>query len=140
FPVSVPTKPEDSSRGLEQLSPAAQDLLSQLLERQPGLRPPVAAVIHHPWLAAAAAEELSEATSFARASFSWASPPFCLQGVREAARLRRLALLAVAKELEDQDALSFSRVFRVLEAECGGPLTLQALENRRPLQNAGRHE
>jgi len=107
--------------GGNKLSSQAVDLLQQLLRLKPEKRPTAAAIARHPWLEIAAHEDLAEAATFMIPRFS------DLTVTMEATSLRRLFLLAVARQLEDADCHPFHCLFRAMEAQCRGPLTEQAM-------------
>ncbi|CAL1147725.1 unnamed protein product [Cladocopium goreaui] len=104
------------------LSTLAIDLLKELLRLKPEKRPSAAAIARHPWLEIAARDDLAEAATFM-------IPRFIsdLNVIMEATSLRRLFLLAVARQAEDEDCYPFPCLFRALEAQCRGPLTQKAM-------------
>lgn len=98
-----------------QLSAPAKDVLAQLLRQEPSRRPPVDALLRHSWVAGPAA------------------PTSSLRGVGRFAassRLRRLSLLAVAREVSDADAAQARCVFLELQRQAGA-LTRSGLEKIR---------
>lgn len=101
------------------VSPAGRDLLGQLLRYEPSRRPTVTVAMKHAWLHAALnPSKLDMVVSMPAAIRSFASSP----------GLRRLALTAAARELDDCDLQYVRTLFQSLELECDGALTRQALE------------
>lgn len=106
------------------ISAHGRDLLGQLLNPDPAQRPPVTHVLRHPWLVQA----VSRSGSFGL--------PAAISSYARAAELRRLALAAAAREVDDCELKSLRAAFQELELECGGSLTRAALE--RAAQQTGR--
>lgn len=101
------------------VSPTGRDLLGQLLRQDPAQRPTVTAALKHPWLAAASKwNTLEMATGI----------PAAVRAVSSMSDLRRLALIAAAREIDDRDACGVRKLFQTLELECDGALTRSALE------------
>lgn len=101
------------------VSAAGRDLLGQLLRYDPSRRPTVTVAMKHAWLHAALNPgKLEMVVPMPAAIRSFASSP----------GLRRLALTAAARELDDCDLQYVRALFQSLELECDGALTRQALE------------
>lgn len=101
------------------VSVQGRQILAQLLRKEPTQRPTVTVALKHPWLATAFTYGREEVVrSFPVAIWSFANSP----------GLRRLALLAVAREAEDADVGNVRRLFQLLQLECDGALTRPALE------------
>lgn len=101
------------------VSPHGRQLLGQLLRQEPTQRPTVTVAMKHPWLASAFACGRDEPVR---------SMPTAVRAFASSPGLRRLALLAAAREAEDCEVGSVRRLFQVLELECDGALSRQALE------------
>jgi len=93
------------------------DLLAQLLRVQPARRPRVATALRHPWLAVATTSPPS------LAEMHLASRAFASNS-----ELRKLALLAAAREVSDLDATALRSLWRSLELHCAGNLTRESLQ------------
>jgi len=104
-------------------SKECRELLGLLLRQRPGHRPTAAQALQHPWAAAAAQAtvQLPEllVNRFSPAVHAYASAPV----------LRRIALLAVAREVQDTDASSLRRLMQILTLRCEGDITRAALES-----------
>eukprot|EP00927_Polykrikos_kofoidii_P043084 TRINITY_DN3714_c0_g1_i1.p1 TRINITY_DN3714_c0_g1~~TRINITY_DN3714_c0_g1_i1.p1 ORF type:complete len:619 (+),score=99.00 TRINITY_DN3714_c0_g1_i1:123-1979(+) len=108
-----------SLRCWSRISATGRDLLGQLLRQEPAHRPTVTAALKHPWLAAAAKWSSAELAT---------GIPSAVRSLATMSDLRRLALAAVAREVDDCDVASVRKLFQTLELECDGALTRPALE------------
>lgn len=100
-------------------------MLGQLLHQSPCARPSVTKLLNHPWLAVGVSAVSVDLIRSMPAAVNEFSSGFAL---------RRLALVAAARETDDVELSSLRSFFQQLEQECEGMLTRQALENamRRP--------
>jgi len=100
----------------------ARDLLKSLLHYKPASRLSSTAAMKHPWLLIASNAELySTATNIPDAIRSFSS----MQG------LRRLVLVAAAREIDDREVAALRSLFQKLQHESDGsicPVALQELE------------
>lgn len=105
----------------EKVSSQAKHLLALLLKQDPRLRPSAAVALRHPWLQMASSQHVQNLCR---------SMPLRLEIFTEAVQLRRLALAAAARELDDGLPGSHvaRRLFQDLELQCGGDVTQAALE------------
>lgn len=95
-------------------SPHARDLLQSLLHYKPVHRLSSTTTMKHPWLLIASNAELySTAFSIPEAIKSFAS----LQG------LRRIVLIAAAREIDDREVSVVRSVFQKLQNECDGSIS-----------------
>lgn len=107
------------------VSTAGRDLLGQLLRYEPARRPTVTVAMKHPWLATAVnPSKLDMVLAMPGAVRSFAASP----------GLRRLALAAAGREMDDCDLHYVRALFQALELECDGALTRPALERAAWLQ------
>jgi calcium-dependent protein kinase len=103
----------------KRLSAQARDILAQLLRFEPARRPLVTVMLKHPWLSGALDEgKLAMVLPMPGAVRAFAKSP----------GLRRLALAAAAREVDDCDLHYVRCLFQSLELECDGGLTRLALE------------
>lgn len=116
--VDLPQQEYFSNSCFSQVSSDGLDLLSSLLRKEPLDRPNVTAALAHPWLRAAHYDHPQMMEFFPRAMKRWNGCP----------RLRHLALVVAAREVDDRDFAMLRRLFHALELECGGALTKSALE------------
>lgn len=117
--VELPPQVYFSNPCFSKVSREGIDLLGLLLRKSPQERPAVNAALSHPWIAAVTRVEspwLGQMASVA------------MQPWQSSVRLRHLALVAAAREVNDEDACVLRRLFQALELECGGALTRPALE------------
>jgi len=110
------------------LSPHGKNLLAQLLRYEPAQRPTVTVALKHPWLAIAS--RTSADTMLVH------TMPGAVRSYASSIGLRRLALAAAAREVDDQDLGQVRALFQSLELECDGALTRPALERAAWLQGA----
>lgn len=100
-------------------SEQARDLMAKLLHFHPASRLTAIAALRHPWvsraISGAESEELCQGLPEAVALYS--SFP----------ALRRLILVAAAREIDDCDIYAVRKLFQTLELECDGVLTRAAL-------------
>lgn len=101
------------------VSASGRQLLGQLLRREPTQRPTVTVAMKHPWLAPVFSYERGEPIR---------SMPLAVRSFASSPGLRRLALVAAAREADDSDIANVRRLFQLLELECDGSLSRQALE------------
>lgn len=103
----------------QRFSSPAKHLLSRLLHFDPQHRITATAALRHPWLAPmSTGEDSILCDGIPEAIFTFASFP----------GLRRLVLVAAAREVDDRDILTVRKLFVRLELECEGVLTRPALE------------
>jgi hypothetical protein len=101
------------------VSSMGRDLLGQMLRYEPARRPTVTVAMKHPWLQAALNPgKLDMVAAMPNAVRSFAASP----------GLRRLALAAAAREMDDCDLQYIRALFQALELECDGALTRPVLE------------
>lgn len=101
------------------VSGAGRDLLGQLLRYDPARRPTVTVAMKHPWLnAALCTGKLDMVHPVSGAVRVFAASP----------GMRRLALAAAAREIDDCDLQYMRALFQCLELECDGALTRAALD------------
>lgn len=99
-------------------SSKARDLLARLLHFQPARRLNTTQALRHAWLAAASdVGDLELVNGIPEAIRSYASFP----------GLRRLVLVAAAREIDDRDIYPIRRLFQKLSLECDGVLNKSAL-------------
>lgn len=99
-------------------SPAAKDLMMNLLHFRPQHRISSTQAMKHPWLLVAPNVQLySTALNFPDAIRAFAS----LQG------LRRLVLVAAAREMDDRDVCIIRSLFQRLQNQCEGNISRAAL-------------
>lgn len=98
------------------VSPVVLDFLGRLLQREPHHRPTVWTALKHPWLTV---RELGPHSPL----------PHAVRLFSQAPCLRRLALAAAAREIDDTDLFHLRAVYRILELECGGQLTRMSLDS-----------
>lgn len=118
--IEVPPRVYFSNPCFGKVSPQGIDLLASLLRKDPLERPAVTAALAHPWLAVTrqCGEIPGLLQLIPRAVRDWQCCP----------RLRHLALVAAAREVDDRDVGVLRRLFHMLELECAGALTKPALE------------
>jgi len=103
-----------------QISAQGRDFLAQMIRYEPEHRPTVSRALRHPWLA-------SVATASPHAA-RWARGlPQVLSAYAQSPELRRVALVAAARETDENDLRELVEVFRELEVSCEGQLTRPAL-------------
>lgn len=97
----------------------ARDILSRLLHYRPAQRLTTTAALRHPWLAAAVdVGDLEQVNGIPDAIRTYAMFP----------GLRRLVLVAAAREVDDRDIYTVRRLFQKLSLECDGVLSRKSLE------------
>jgi len=100
------------------VTPPGMDLLGRMLRQDPSKRPSVTDARRHRWLLSA---------------FRWADSellrtmPHAIKAHVSASGLRRLALAAAGREVDDNDVFRLRNLFRTLELECDGNLVPAAL-------------
>jgi len=100
-------------------SAPVRDLLSRLLHYKPEGRLTTTAALRHPWLASVVdMTDLELVNGIPDAIRSYSLFP----------GLRRLVLVAAAREVDDRDIYTVRRLFNKLSLECDGVLTRSALE------------
>lgn len=103
------------------VSPLARDFLGQLIRYEAEKRPTVTAALKHPWLAAAAAAS-GESARWAKGVL-----PKAIRAHARSSDLRKLALVAAAREVDECNLRELREVFRELDIACEGSLTRMAL-------------
>jgi len=101
------------------ISASGRDMLAQLLRQDPRDRPSATIALQHPWLMS---------TAFGSSSEPVYGLPAAIRTFCAAPLLRRLALLAIAREADDLDVCSLRKEFLLLEVACKGALTRQSIE------------
>lgn len=101
------------------VSGAGRDLLGQLLRYDPSRRPTVTVAMKHIWLNSAMSTQKLQLMH---------PMPTAVQIFAGYPGMRRLALAAAAREMDDSDLSCLRALFQSLELECDGALTRQALE------------
>jgi len=105
----------------KRISALGRDLLGQMLRYDPNQRPTVTMALSHPWLATSGGMS-PEADRLAR------TLPHAFGAFARAVDLRRLALTAAAREVDESGLLLLREVFHKVELACEGALTRPALE------------
>jgi len=105
----------------KRISAQGRDILGQMLRYDPHQRPTVTMALSHPWLAKSAAGS-PEADRLAR------TLPNAFGAFARAPELRRLALTAAAREVDESGVFPLREVFHQIELACEGALTRPALE------------
>mmetsp|Transcript_23004 Transcript_23004/g.50817 ORF Transcript_23004/g.50817 Transcript_23004/m.50817 type:complete len:597 (+) Transcript_23004:138-1928(+) len=101
------------------VSKSGLDLLGHLLRFDPNTRHGCSLALRHPWLAEhvnASAVRLTPAM------------PLALRSFTDGTALRRLALAACAREVDDSSLAGLRRLYQALHSQCVGALTPLALE------------
>jgi len=104
-----------------QISREGLDLLGLLLRQHPSNRPTASIALKHPWCAAAVASRVILPEPLLT------RVPTAVQVFSLAPALRRLALHAVAREVDDLEIAKMRNVLQLLELRCDGSLTRSAL-------------
>mmetsp|Transcript_63394 Transcript_63394/g.136365 ORF Transcript_63394/g.136365 Transcript_63394/m.136365 type:complete len:535 (-) Transcript_63394:93-1697(-) len=99
----------------------ALDLLGLLLRQGASSRPSASAALKHPWALATVAAGKPVPEPLLKGVTS------AVQAYASAPSLQRIALLAVAREVDDVDASDLRRLFQTLLLRCNGNLTRTAL-------------
>lgn len=107
------------------VSASGRDLLGQLLRYDPKQRPTCTVAMKHPWFQSVLNPAKLEMV---------AAMPSAIQSFAASKGLRRLALAAIAREIDDCDLHYVRALFQALELECDGALTCPALERLAWLQ------
>lgn len=102
----------------KRISPSGLDFLGQMLRRDPSRRPTVTCARQHPWLRTPRGDSPVLLSQMRAATQTFASAP----------PLRRLALAAVAREVDDCETDSLRQLFVALDLECRGALTREGLD------------
>jgi calcium-dependent protein kinase len=101
------------------VSNAGRDLLAQLLRYEPARRPTVTLAMKHTWLNSAL--NVGKLTLIQPMTSA-------VQQFAQSLGIRKLALAAAARELDDRDVRYIRYLHETLELECDGHLTRPALE------------
>lgn len=105
----------------KRISPQGRDLLGQLLRHDPQQRPTVTQALKHPWLAATTMAS-AECAPLARGL------PSAFRSLAQSSDLRRIALVAAAREEDDSCLYRLREIYLEIEIACEGALTRPALE------------
>jgi len=102
-------------------SPECRDMLMQLLNCRPVQRPTANAAMRHPWLT------LSMCNGEVDLIRGCHGIPEAVRIFSSFPSLRRLVMVAAAREVDDCDVLTLRRLFQRLELDCDGAITREAL-------------
>lgn len=102
------------------ISQGAKNLVTQMLTVDPSLRPAAGALLASPWLTF---KGTPEAAPIAKDFVTR------LQGFRAHARLKKVALTAVAQQLPDEEIESLQNIFRSLDKNGDGTLSVEEIRD-----------
>mmetsp|Transcript_79859 Transcript_79859/g.231796 ORF Transcript_79859/g.231796 Transcript_79859/m.231796 type:complete len:597 (-) Transcript_79859:21-1811(-) len=103
------------------ISPAGREMMGLLLRSDPSRRPSVTDALRHPWIMAASEAHCEPALRLARIL------PSAVQAHMRSPSLRRMALGAIAREVDEVGLRHLRDIFYSLQAACGGNMTRPAL-------------